>query len=303
MSNEPNKHKRHQRIITYSLIILMGIIIASIIATHPPIIKALRVGLIVLSGWILIKVVDTIVENTLEKFRGKKGDNLKERKIRTQIVYIRGILYVVIVILTISIIFMQYEALANFGKGLLASAGLATVALAFAAQKSLGTLLAGFQVAFTQPIRVEDVVIVENEWGTIEEITLTYVVVKIWDDRRLVLPITYFTDTPFQNWTRNSSHITGTVVWHLDHTADIDAMRKQLTKILKFNDNWDKRFANIQVTDTTDKTITVRSLVTAKDAPTAWNLRCEVREAMLSFIQKKHPNWLPRFRVDEKEVE
>ena len=185
----------------------------------------------------------------------------------------------------------------HVGTSILASAGIASVIIGFAAQRSLGTLVAGLQIAITQPIRIDDVVIVENEWGRIEEITLTYVVVRIWDLRRLVVPISYFLEKPFQNWTRVSAHLLGTVMLHVDYTVPLNVMREELDRILEQSKLWDHKVKVLQVTDTTDRTLELRALVSAGNASAAWDLRCEVREAMVDFLQRNYPECLPRTRA------
>jgi small-conductance mechanosensitive channel len=174
--------------------------------------------------------------------------------------------------------------------------------LAFSAQKLLANILAGFEIAFSQPIKIDDVVIVEGEWGRIEEINATNVVVKIWDQRRLVLPITYFVEKPFQNWTKKSADIWGTAEFYVDYSMPISEMRKELTRILKTTDLWDGKVDSLQVTDTNDKTIKVRALMSARNSPDAWDLRCYVREKMIDFLQKKYPDKLPRLRAQIKET-
>ena len=173
----------------------------------------------------------------------------------------------------------------------------AGIIVGFSAQKALGTLLAGIQIAFTQPIRLDDVVIVEGEWGTIEEITLTYVVIKIWDKRRLVVPTTYFIEKPFQNWTRTTSDILGTVFIYTDYKMNIDALRTQLTHILKNTELWDGDGNVLQVTNANKDAVEVRALMSAKDSPTAWDLRVHVREELIKFIQKEYPESIPRTRI------
>jgi small-conductance mechanosensitive channel len=180
---------------------------------------------------------------------------------------------------------------------LLRSAGVAGIVIGFAAQRSLGTLLAGFQIALTQLIRIDDVVIVEGEWGRIEEITLTYVVVNIWDQRRLIVPVTYFLEKSFQNWTRTSVELLGTVELYVDYSMPLDALRAELTRILEASKLWDRRVNVLQVTDAREHAVQVRALVSAADAGSAWDLRCEVREGLLRFLQQHHPDSLPRLRL------
>jgi small-conductance mechanosensitive channel len=169
--------------------------------------------------------------------------------------------------------------------------------LGFAAQRSIATLLAGFQIALTQPIRVDDVVIVENEWGRIEEITLTYVVVRIWDLRRLILPITYFIEKPFQNWTRSSAEILGTVFLHVDYSVPVNELRGELTRILHSSSLWDGKVNVLQVTDSKEHTLEIRALASAANASLAWDLRCEIRERLVEFLQRNYPGSLPRIRA------
>ena len=181
---------------------------------------------------------------------------------------------------------------------MLASAGIAGIILGFAAQKTLGNFIAGIQLAFAQPIRIDDVVIIENEWGWIEEISLTYVVVRIWDLRRLIVPVSYFIEKPFQNWTRISSDLLGTVFIYADYTIPVNEVREEMTRILNGSPRWDKKVNVLQVTNADNRTIELRALMSAADSPTAWDLRCEVREKLLEFLQKRYPESLPRVRLD-----
>jgi small-conductance mechanosensitive channel len=193
---------------------------------------------------------------------------------------------------------MMFESVRQLGTNILASAGIAGIIVGFAAQRSIATLLAGLQIAITQPIRVDDVVIVENEWGRIEDITLTYVVVRVWDARRLVLPITYFIERPFQNWTRTSADLLATVFLHVDYRAPLDAIREELSRILHESPYWDRRVNVLQVTEARERTMEIRALASAADASLAWDLRCEVREKLIQFLQAHHPESLPRVRAE-----
>ena len=184
------------------------------------------------------------------------------------------------------------------GVSLFASAGVAGIILGFAAQKLIGNVLAGFQIAISQPIRIDDLVIVEKEWGWIEEINLTYVVVRIWDKRRLILPTTYFIDKPFQNWTRVSADILGTVFIYTDYTVPVDKLREELSRILKTDKNWDGKVNVLQVTDSTEQTMEIRALMSALDSPSAWDLRVNVREKLISYLQKNYPESLPKSRIE-----
>jgi len=202
----------------------------------------------------------------------------------------------IVVIFTLASMLMVFEPVRQFGASILASAGVAGLVVGFAAQKSIATLLAGFQIALTQPIRVDDVVIVEGEWGRIEEITLTYVVVCIWDLRRLVVPIGYFIEQPFQNWTRTSADLLGTVELHVDYTVPVDALRTKLTSILESSRHWDRKVNVLQVTDATEQTLVVRALASAANASSCWDLRCEVREKLVAYLRREHPESFPRVR-------
>jgi small-conductance mechanosensitive channel len=184
------------------------------------------------------------------------------------------------------------------GTAILASAGIVGLVIGFATQKTVSTVLAGLQIAITQPIRVDDVVIVESEWGRIEEITLTYVVVRLWDLRRLVVPIPYFIEKPFQNWTRVSADLLGTVFIYADYTLPVQRIREELHSILRASDLWDGRVWGLQVTGKTERAVELRALMSAPDASSAWDLRCKVREELLEFIQKNYPESLPRLRAE-----
>jgi small-conductance mechanosensitive channel len=261
--------------------------------------KILTIAFIASLTWFLFKLVSVIKQVIVTKFSIETVDNLEARKIQTQFQYIQTVFSIIIVIFGIGLILWQFEQLRVVSTGILASAGLITIVIAFAANQTLSNLIAGFQIAFTQPFRIDDVVIVEGEWGRIEEIKLTYVVVRIWDQRRLVLPITYFINKPFQNWTRTSADILGTITLYLDYRVPVENIREELKKIVETTELWDKKVVGLQVTDTSEKTITVRALVSAANASNAWDLRCYVREKLVNFLQDKYPESLPRIRVEE----
>lgn len=260
--------------------------------------NALRILLIISASWLLIRFIPVVEDIILDRYDIKDRDNLQARKIRTQIQTVGKILTVIVVIIAIALILMGFERLRHLGAGMLASAGLASLIIGLSAQRIFSNFLAGIQIAFTQPIRLDDVVIVENEWGRIEEITLTYVVVKIWDLRRLVLPINYFLEKPFQNWTRTSANILGTVYIYTDFVVPIEEVRTELCRILKNSDKWDGLVCGLQVTNVTERTVELRALMSAHDSPAAWDLRCEVREKLIEFIQKKYPDALPKVRSE-----
>ncbi|MFD2583117.1 mechanosensitive ion channel family protein [Pedobacter vanadiisoli] len=264
-----------------------------------PLEKALEIALTINFALILVRTVNVLEDYFYFKYDLNKENNLKERKIRTQLQFVRKFIVSLIVLVTVAIILLSFESMRKIGAGLLTGVGIGGIIIGFAAQKSLGNLLAGFQIAFTQPIRIDDVLIVESEWGKVEEITLTYVVVNIWDQRRLILPITYFIEKPFQNWTRVSADLLGTVFLYLDYTIPIEPMREELTRLLNANPIWDKRVNVVQVTDSTkDGTIEVRFLMSAANSSKAFDLRCYVREKMIAFIQTNYPESLPRRRLE-----
>jgi small-conductance mechanosensitive channel len=225
------------------------------------------------------------------------SDNLNARRRLTQLTVFRDIAITIIVIITISIVLMTFDGAKVIGKSLLASAGVAGLILGFAAQKSIAMFLAGIQIAITQPISLDDVVIVEGEWGRIEEITLTYVVVKIWDERRLILPVNYFLEKPFQNWTRTNADIIGTVSIYVGYELPVSAIRDFVPEILKDNPNWDKRIFNVQITNSTELYKELRILVSSSDASKNWDLRTEIREKVIDFIQANYPECFAKVRI------
>lgn len=253
--------------------------------------------MIVSITWLLLGVINFLRDLFLSHYRLDVKDNLQARRMHTLINLFRKVIVVIILILAVAAALMQFENFRRIGTGILASAGLAGIIIGLAAQKTLANLLAGFQIAITQPIRIDDVVIVEDEFGWIEEISLTYVVVRIWDLRRLVLPISYFIEKPFQNWTRKSADILGAVYLYVDYSVPVGAVREELEQILKNSPNWDGKVWRLHVTDTTEKSLQLRAIMSAPDAGTAWELRCEVREKLVEFMQKNYPEHLPKFRI------
>jgi small-conductance mechanosensitive channel len=249
-------------------------------------------------AFLLLQTVDAVQDFLLRQYRLDVENNYRARAIHTQVLLLRRLAVAVIGTLTFASMLMVFDSVRRFGTTILASAGVAGVVIGFAAQRSIATLLAGFQIALTQPIRLDDVVIVESEWGRIEEITLTYVVVRLWDLRRLVVPITYFIEKPFQNWTRSSTQILGSIFFYLDYDVPLDALRKEFTLIVNASALWDGQVCGLQVTDAKERCIEIRGLVSAADASRAWDLRCEVREKVLGWLSAHFPNTLPRARVE-----
>lgn len=260
--------------------------------------------LIIAITWSLAAAVKIFRLFTMRKYDVSSSDNLLARKRLTQFKVLERIVIAVIVVIGVGAILMTFESIRAFGTSILASAGIAGIIIGFAAQRSIATFLAGVQIAITQPIRLDDAVVVEGEWGWIEEITFTYVVIRIWDQRRLVVPINYFIEKPFQNWTKTSADILGTIYIYTDYTVSVDAIRKELDRLLEGNEHWDERVKVVQVTDATEKTMEIRILVSAANSPTAWDLRVQVREKMIDFLQQNYPQSLPRTRIeidDQKE--
>ena len=260
--------------------------------------QIIGLGLIISIAWLLIRSTSLLEDIILSRYDIHVKDNLEARKIYTQVNVLKKVITVIILTLALAAILMSFDQVKKFGISLLASAGVMGIIIGFAAQRSIATILAGLQIAITQPIRLDDVVIVEGEWGWIEEITLTYVVVRIWDLRRLVVPITHFIEKPFQNWTRISADLLATVYIHTDYSIPVEKIREELGKILKNSPLWDKRVWGLQVTNATEHTMELRALMSAPDSSAAWNLRCHVREKLIEYIQNKYPQALPKVRAE-----
>ena len=270
-------------------------------AVEAPLRQALSLGLIAALCWLAIRTVHALQDAVLTRYDVTAKDNLKARAVYTQIQVVQRVAVAVILLVGIAAGLMTFEKVRQVGVSILASAGVLGIILGFAAQKSISTLFAGIQIAITQPIRLDDVVIVEGEWGRIEEITLTYVVVRIWDLRRLVVPITYFIEKPFQNWTRVSADLLGTVYLYTDYTVPVEAVREEVHRILKGSELWDGKVWGLVVTNATEHTLELRALMSAADSGAAWNLRCLVREELVTYLQENHPGSLPRVRAELQE--
>ena len=264
--------------------------------------RTVEIALIVSFAIVLMSAMNVLEDYIYHTYDLNKEDNLKERKIRTQIQFIRKVLGTLVVFITIAVILLSFDNVRKIGAGLLTGVGIGGIIIGFAAQKSLGNFLAGFQIAFTQPIRIDDVLVVEGEWGRVEDITLTYVVLNIWDQRRLILPINYFIEKPFQNWTRTTSEILGTVFLYLDYNTPVDALRAEFERLLTTTKLWDKRVKGIQVTDAKADCIELRVLVSARNSSQAFDLRCFIREQLIKFIKDNYPESLPLNRVTLNET-
>jgi small-conductance mechanosensitive channel len=249
-----------------------------------------------LLGWLLIALLSAGNDIVQARADISMADNLRARRKRTRAGILYRIGFFVVLMVTICLMLMSIPAVRTVGVTLAASAGLAAIALGAAAQPALKNIIGGIQMAFTEPIRIDDVVIVDDEWGKIEEINLTFVVVRIWDDRRLVVPVSKFMEENFQNWTRRTSDLLGTAFLHVDRTADVPLLRRKLTEIVSNDPLWDGRVCGLQVTDSFPWHIELRCLVSAADAGKAFDLRCNVREAMTAYIASEMPEALPRQR-------
>ena len=260
--------------------------------------QAFLILTVIASTWLVAALVGYGLSLAVGRYAIDTPDNRIARRAQTQILIVRRLLIVIIVIVGFgSILLIAFPGVQALGTSVLASAGVVSIVAGLAAQSTLGNVFAGVQLAFSDAIRVDDVVVVNAEWGRIEEITLTYVVVRVWDDRRLVVPSTYFTNNPFENWTRTNSELLGEVDFDLDWRLSTAAMREQLGKIVKQTPSWDGRTQVLQVTDAIGGFVHVRILVSAKDSPTLFDLRCFVREAMVEWIQNQNPQTMPRTRI------
>lgn len=253
-------------------------------------------GLIASIAWLVILFSQIVSDILAARYRLDVPDNLTARRIQTQFQMIHRIVVVLVVIVTLSIMLMTIPAIKHIGVSLLASAGLAGLVVGMAMKPTLSSLIAGIQIALTQPIRLEDVVVVQGEWGWIEEIGTTYVVVRIWDLRRLIVPLSYFIEQPFQNWTRTCADLLGYVYLNMDYTVPIEEVRKELRRICESTKLWKGQVCAVQASDSTERTVQVRALMDARNSSDAWDLRCLVREKLIQFLQEKYPGSLPRIR-------
>ncbi len=298
--------KRWQGPSRFLLPLLLLVLVAPLLRLPAELLVLLRqlfsLGAIGVIAWLLAGTVLALRDLIIGRYDVTVADNLKARMVHTQIDVLVKIVLVLIMVVAAASMLMIFDPIRQIGISLLASAGIIGIIAGFAAQRSLATIFAGIQIALTQPIRLDDVLVVEGEWGRVEEITLTYVVVRIWDLRRLILPITYFLENPFQNWTRVSADILGTVFIYTDYTVPVEEVRQELHRLLQQSPYWDGKVWGVQVTNATERTVELRALMSAVDSPTAWNLRCEMREKLLDFLQRNYPQSLPRVRAEIEKV-
>jgi len=253
-------------------------------------------------AWLLLNLATVARERIERRHPVDVVDNLAARTVQTQLRVLAQVVRIAVVVLAIAAALMTFPGVRHVGAGLLASAGLAGLAVALAVKPVLSNVIAGLQIALAQPIRIDDVVVVEGHWGRVEEIATTYVVVKVWDERRLVLPLTWFLEKPFENWTRRNAQMLGTVLLWTDPGAPVDALRAKLHALCREDPDWDGRVAEVQVVETSERAMQVRALVSAADAGRLWSLRCRVREGLLAFVAREHPYAMPRVRTDDAGV-
>ncbi|MFE9396078.1 mechanosensitive ion channel family protein [Streptomyces flavidovirens] len=256
--------------------------------------QVLSLVLIGAGAWLVIRIASAVVESSYARYASTTRDPARVRRVRTQVTLIMRIVTAVVAVVAAGAMLMTFPGMKTIGTSMLASAGIIGIVAGVAAQSTLGNLFAGFQIAFGDMVRIGDTVVVDGEWGVVEEVTLTFLAVRTWDERRITMPVSYFTSKPFENWSRGGAQMTGTVFLHLDHTAPVDLMREKLQEILGTCKAWDGRDWSLAVTDTTPNTMVVRAVVTAKDADDVWTVRCTVREQLIAWLTEKHPYALPR---------
>src|SRR6478735_7207003 len=265
-------------------------------ALRTPLTRLFVVAFIALIGWISIRIVDMSAARYLLNFRDVT-ENFVARKHVTQVRVFKRVTDIIIVIITVSTALMTFDSVRQYGVSLFASAGAAGIIVGLAARPLLSNLIAGLQIAITQPIRIEDAVIIENEWGWVEDIASTYVVIRLWDWRRMVVPLSYFIEKPFQYWTRDTASLIGVIALHVDYRADVPRIRRWLEGAVKESKLWDGAVVNLQVIDADSRTIELRALVSARNAPQSWDLRCEMRKKLIGMIRDEMPEALPRERA------
>ncbi|ROQ69639.1 mechanosensitive ion channel-like protein [Streptomyces sp. 840.1] len=256
--------------------------------------QALTLVMIGASAWLVLRIAIAVVDSVYARYAANTLDPARVRRVRTQVTLIQRVVTAVVTTIAVAAMLLTFPAMRTVGTSMLASAGVLGIVAGVAAQSTLGNLFAGLQIAFGDMVRIGDTVVVDEEWGTIEEITLTFLAVRTWDERRITMPVSYFTSQPFENWSRGGAQMTGSVFFHLDHSAPVAAMRDQLRDILGDCAAWDGRNWSLAVTDTTPSTVVVRAVVTAKDADDIWTVRCAVREQLIGWLSDHHPYALPR---------
>ncbi|MFJ9960896.1 mechanosensitive ion channel family protein [Streptomyces avermitilis] len=264
--------------------------------------RALTLVLIGSTAWLVVRIAAAIVETSYWRYAAAHRDPARVRRVRTQVSLIQRVVSAIVGVVAVAAMLLTFPAMRAAGASLLASAGILGIVAGVAAQSTLANLFAGLQIAFGDMVRLGDTVVVDGEWGTVDEITLTFLTVRTWDERRITMPVSYFTAQPFENWSRGSAQMTGTVFFHVDHSTPVEEMRKKLQDIVRECPAWDGRDYGLAVTDTTPTTIQVRALVTAKDADDIWTVRVTVREEMVRWLTEQHPYALPRVNTADAVV-
>src|SRR5712691_7356926 len=264
--------------------------------------QILLLAFVALLGWIALIAVNLAAQLYLRRVQIEVEDNLLARKHVTQVRILERAAETLVIVVTVAAALMTFDAVRQYGVSLFASAGVAGIIAALAARPVLANLIAGVQIAVTQPIRIDDAVVVEGESGRIEDITSTYVVIRIWDLRRLIVPLSYFIEKPFQNWTREGSEILGTAFFYVDHSAPVDRLREKLKAIVAESKLWDGKLVKLQVTDAKENAVELRAVMSARTAGDAFDLRCEVREKLIAFLQQEMPHALPHERTESIET-
>ncbi|HUV58105.1 MAG TPA: mechanosensitive ion channel domain-containing protein [Acidimicrobiales bacterium] len=257
-----------------------------------------NIAIIFSIAWVVIVVSGILIDLTESRFDITVSDNRRARRVHTQLRVMRRVIAVVIVLVAVLAALTSFSQGRSIATSILASAGVLGLVIGIAGQSTIGNFIAGVQIAFSDALRIDDVVVVNGDWGRIEEITLTYVVLAIWDQRRLVLPVSYFVTTPFENWTRTNSQILGTVMLFCDYTVPVEELRVELLKFVETSPLWDHRAASLQVVDATEHTVQLRALVSAATSGNAWDLRCAVREHLVAYLRDNYPSALPRTRLE-----
>ncbi|MFE4703032.1 mechanosensitive ion channel domain-containing protein [Streptomyces sp. NPDC056738] len=261
--------------------------------------RTLTLILIGAAAWLVVSIATAVVETSYSRYANAHRDPARIRRVRTQVTLIQRVVTAVVGVVAAAAMLLTFPAMRAAGASLLASAGILGIVAGVAAQSTLANLFAGLQIAFGDMVRLGDTVVVDGEWGTVEEITLTFLTVRTWDERRITMPVSYFTSKPFENWSRGTPQMTGIVFLHLDHSAPVEAMRGKLRDILRECPAWDGRDYGLAVTDSTPNTMQVRALVTAKDADDIWTVRVTVREQLIRWLTEQHPYALPRVNTAE----
>ncbi|RAJ65506.1 small-conductance mechanosensitive channel [Streptomyces sp. Amel2xB2] len=264
---------------------------------HPTVNLWLHIILIAATAWLVLRILAAVVETATVRYTGVAHDPARARRVKTQLTLIQRLVTTVVVVIAASAILLQFDAMRTLGTSMLASAGVLGIVAGIAAQSTLGNLFAGLSIAFGDMVRIGDEVVVDDEFGTVDEITVSYLVIRTWDERRVTMPVSYFTSKPFENWSRGGPQLTGTVYLQLDHSAPIAALRKRTEELVRANDYWDGRNWSLVVTDTTPSTIEVRAAVSARTSDDLWTLRCNLREQLLEWLQREHPYALPGIRL------